>query len=285
MTLINLFYKPLLSDVGTSFPNLFQRLWVPAVTASTCPLYGFKCPTDEPCDCDRICSNGEFVPFHVMPNEPIYLTDRQLSPGTYCLPKGIGNCNQKTSYHVFSLTGWKCISRNTALYRDESLSACQNEDALDNSQNVLWDNLLNLPARDIENPYEVLADGTTLRYKCHCDSLDIRGKKLVATLPFVCSVDYCVRDFMNPHPHMGFTGSKCECGVYLHADPTDEMSPCVAELMQVKDDQFVGRVECMSNFSWQKSAIFCPKDRDVLSFNVPVMGGTSERAFLTKQLK
>ncbi|GFR04663.1 uncharacterized protein TNCT_623511 [Trichonephila clavata] len=134
---VNLFYKPWLYDVKSKLPSLFTGSWVSSISRSTCPLYGFKCPTDEPCDCSQMCSNGDFVPFQVLPKDKIFLMDQHLTPGMYCLPRGIGNCNQKTSYHVFSLTGWKCIPRHQTLYQEQTLVACHHEEAEDNSKKCI----------------------------------------------------------------------------------------------------------------------------------------------------
>lgn len=224
-----------------------------------------------------MCGIGEYVPFRVMENETIYLMDQQLSPGTYCLPKGIGNCNQKTSFHVFSAAGWTCVPRNTSIFQD----ACHNEEAANNEQNVLWDYSKNEPAKDVENPYETMSDGS-LRYRCQCGSKDIRGKRLVPTLPFVCSVDYCVQDIPNSIPLMKFKDSKCECGPYLHATDREE-SPCVVERTRVeRNTTLVGRVDCMADFSWKKRPIFCPKEEGALSFTTFFLHGESFTDFIKK---
>ncbi|GFX02781.1 uncharacterized protein TNCV_4437631 [Trichonephila clavipes] len=275
VTLVNLFYKPWWYDVKSKLPSLFTGSWVSSIARSTCPLYGFQCPNDEPCDCSQMCSNGDFVPFQVLPKDKIFLMDQHLTPGTYCLPRGIGNCNQKTSYHVFSLTGWKCIPRHQTLYQEQTLVACHHEEAEDNSKNVLWDHLLQKPATEVENPYETLADGKTLRFQCQCNSVDILGKPMLSVLPFVCSSDYCIKDFLNPLPIMGYRNSKCECGPNLHLDPNDETSPCVVERSRVENGVFIGAVECMTNFSWKKNSIFCPHDEGMLNFSTPVLSSNS----------
>ncbi|GFU47110.1 SF3 helicase domain-containing protein, partial [Nephila pilipes] len=267
VTLVNLFYKPWLRNVQPTIPHLLKGSWVSSITRSTCPLYGFKCPTDEPCDCAQMCSNGDFVPFRVLPKDPIFLMDQNLMPGTYCLPRGIGNCNQKTSYHVFSLAGWTCIPRNQTLYQDQTLIACHHEEAADNTKNILWDHLLQQPASEVENAYETLADGKTLRYQCQCNSLDILGKPMMSVVPFVCSVDYCIKDILNPLPIMGYENAKCECGPNAHLDPDDDTSPCVVERSRIENNTFIGAVECMTNLSWKKSPIFCPHDEGMLNFS------------------
>lgn len=280
MTVVNLFYKPWIYDTQPTVSQFFQRQLASPITRSTCALYGLKCENDEFCDCAKMCTNGEFVPFRIMPNESIFLMDHKLTPGTYCLPKGIGNCNQKTSYHVFSLTGWKCINRNKSLYHDETMVACKAVGAKDNEKNVLWDYLKNEPAKDIDNPYETLWDGKTLRYRCVCNSLDRRNKRMISVLPFTCSVDYCVTDIFNSLAVMGFENGKCQCGPYPHEDPDDEASPCVMEKTRIENNELVGAVRCMADNAWKKSPIFCPSQADVLSFTTPVMGGDSKNEFV-----
>ncbi|GFQ75135.1 uncharacterized protein TNCT_140251 [Trichonephila clavata] len=81
------------------------------------------------------------------------------------------------------------------LYQEQTLVACHNEEAEDNSKIVFWNYLLQKPATEVDNPYETLADGKTLRFQCQCNSLDILGKPMMSVLPFVCSADYCIKDF------------------------------------------------------------------------------------------
>lgn len=286
MSIVNLFYKPWIYDTQPKISQFFQRHFASPITRSTCALYGLKCKDDEVCDCANLCTNGEFVPFRVMPNESIFLMNHQLTPGTYCLPKGIGSCNQKTSYHVFSLTGWKCMNRNKSLYQDERLIACKSAEARDNELNVLWDHLKNEVAKDIDNPYETLGDGKTLRYQCSCNSIDLRNQVMISALPFTCSVDYCIANISNPLPNMGFKHGKCECGVYPHEDPNDKTSPCVMERQRVEKDELHGVVSCMTNDAWKKSPIYCPSESGILTFTTSAMGGNSKDDFLaTMKLK
>ncbi|GFQ88145.1 SF3 helicase domain-containing protein [Trichonephila clavata] len=83
VTLVNLFYKPWLYDVKSKLPSRFTGSWLSSISRSTCPLYGFKCPTDEPCECSQMCSNGDFVPFQVLPknlfNGPAFNSRNVLS--------------------------------------------------------------------------------------------------------------------------------------------------------------------------------------------------------------
>ncbi|GBN19691.1 hypothetical protein AVEN_261776-1 [Araneus ventricosus] len=274
VTLANLFYKPWIYDAQPKVSQFFRNQIASPIARSTCPLYGLKCANDELCDCARMCTNGEFVPFRVLPNEPIFLMDHRLTAGTYCLPKGIGSCNQKTSYHVFSLTGWKCVNRNKSLYNEDVLVACKSERARDAEYNILRDRKENGPAKEIEDPYETL-DGKLARFFCQCKSRDLRGHRMVSVLPFTCSEDYCITNIANPATVMGYKGGKCECGVYPHLDPDDEASPCVMERTRVEKDDFIGVVKCMTDDAWEKSPIFCPSGDGVLTFKTPAMGGKS----------
>ncbi|KAG8172720.1 hypothetical protein JTE90_003909 [Oedothorax gibbosus] len=115
---------------------------------------------------------------------------------------------------------------------------------------------MNQPAQDIDNAYELLPDGETQRYRCKCDSLF--GKPMVESIPFVCLVDYCIKDISQPLRNMGFSGSGCECAIYPHQDPNDLKSPCVLESTRVDQNVFTGRVDCTSEKSWVRKSIFCP---------------------------
>lgn len=255
--MVNLYYKPNLTTENKII-NWFQNIIDP-VAKFNCPLQGMKCPSEEQCDCNSLCNNGEYVPFHIkLDNEQrIYVMDKKLSPGTYCLPKGVETCNLKTNYHVYSLAGWSCIPLNEAIFKRDKKHACKNEEAVDNNLNVLWDFKLNKEADyKIDDYYEPHENG--LRYQCICGSNSIDGTPMVSVFPFVCSVDYCLRDIVNPLPFMGWNGEICECGPYFHLDPNDKKSPCRRELSRVENDTFVGRVDCMSKNSFLKQSLFCP---------------------------
>ncbi|GFT95444.1 hypothetical protein NPIL_484361 [Nephila pilipes] len=64
-------------------------------------------PMDEPCDCAQMCSNGHFVPFRVLPKDPIFngpefvAWDLLSSTGIEIVTK---------EYHVFSLSGMDVYS-------------------------------------------------------------------------------------------------------------------------------------------------------------------------------
>ncbi|GFS31573.1 uncharacterized protein NPIL_30991 [Nephila pilipes] len=198
VTLVNLFYKPWLRNVQPTIPHLLKGSWVSSITRSTCPLYGFKCPTDEPCDCAQMCSNGDFVPFRVLPKDPIFLMDQNLLPGTYCLPRGIGNCNQKTSYHVFSLAGWTCIPRNQTLYQDQTLIACHHEEAAI-IQKYFVGSFTSATCLGGGKCIRNAGGWKNITISMSCNSLDILETHDVV-VPFVCSVDYCIKDILNPLP-------------------------------------------------------------------------------------
>ncbi|GFX56574.1 uncharacterized protein TNCV_5034931 [Trichonephila clavipes] len=77
--------------------------------------------TTSPAIAAKCVPTGILFRFKYYPKDKIFLMNQHLTPGTYCLPRGIGNCNQKTSYHVFSLTWWKCIPRQQTLYQEQTL--------------------------------------------------------------------------------------------------------------------------------------------------------------------
>lgn len=275
-SLINIFYKPWLFDIQFLVPNAFSPLQGTGVTISTSSLYGYKCPSEQVCDCGTL--NGDLVSFQVLENESIYVMDRQLTPGTYCVPRGVGNCNQRTSFQIFSSTGWHCVPRTY------NPLACKSDEALDNSQNRVWDYVLQKEVTQMENPYELMKDGKTLRYRCKCDSLDAHGRHMVSSLPFVCSVDYCIKEFPKVLPGMGFTGTECNCLLYNHKNPLDKKSPCVNEYSRVENGKLLGRVDCTSNISLKKHAIFCPPTDGVLKFETKIETNLNIANYLHKMV-
>lgn len=270
VTLFNLFYKPWIQL--SKYHHILPESWFSShpVYTSLCPIHGFKCPTSESCDCSDYCSNGQaYDPYRVQKGEKMFVLDRQLTPGTYCLPKGAGECYEVTTYPVFSLTGWSCISHNESIYRENQLLACQYEGAQDSKLNNLWDYKLNRKAnhQEIDDYYELLP-GKMFRYRCKCESKDELGKQLVEALPFTCAPDYCIRDIPNPLPSMGWNKDTrtCDCLVYDHKNPLDPTSPCVAQVTKIEQNKLVGRVECTTNTIWKKNRFFCPNEEGVLSF-------------------
>lgn len=224
------------------------------VTLSLGSLYGIRCPDPERCDCTAL---GRFEPFDVLQGEAIYVMNRQLAPGRYCLPSGVSHCNHNTSYQLFTASGWKCVPRMT------HATLCHSEHAKDNTQNVLWDYANHQKAADPLHVYEKLSDGGW-RYRCKCGSKDQWNRRMVSSTPWTCSVDYCVREIWNVTPGMGFDGSQCNCGTAVHEDPDDKTSPCQLENSQVVDSKFIGRVECTNEASVTKHGLFCPSGERVL---------------------
>lgn len=262
--MINLYYKPNLTDKDRLI-NLFERVVNP-ISKSICPLQGFKCPSGEPCDCNKFCSNGnEFVLSHITNHdERIYVMNKKLTPGTYCLPKGVDKCNLKANYHVFSLAGWSCLPLNQVVFKGDKKKACKNEEAENDDLNVLWDYLKNEEAGDnIDDYYEPL--GQNLRYRCNCGSKSLDGTPMISIFPFMCLADYCLRDIPNPLPFMGWNGKHCVCGPYFHLDSNDKTSPCRREKSRVENENFTGRVDCMTENSFLKQTLICPTtDRELI---------------------
>lgn len=264
-TLVNLYHKPYLADPGQPLPWI--RSFVHPVAKSACALQGFRCASDEDCDCEALCRNGKALePFRVLEDDRIYVMNRRLAPGTYCLPRGVGECDLRTSHHIFSLAGWSCLGKNDDVFRRSKRAACQSEEASEGERNVLWDYRKNEPAgEDVEDYYE--RHGGDLRYRCRCDSLSLDGTRMLSVFPFVCSVDYCLRDFEGrPTSLMGWNGRECECGPYHHVDPDDPTSPCRAAVTRIEGEALVGHVGCMSEGSFVPRPLLCPTDDRFLSF-------------------
>lgn len=277
VTLVNLYYKPYLTDRDQPLNWLMSH----PISKTACALQGFQCPSDEMCDCEKFCNNGsDYVPFKILDeNDRVYVLNQKLSPGTYCLPKGIGKCNLKTSYHVFSLAGWSCIGINDDIFKKNKKKACKNEEAQDNSLNILYDYQKNERAADyIENYYEMFQN--KLRYGCKCESKSLDNTRMISIFPFVCLVDYCLRDISNPTPTMGWNGSECDCGPYVHADSNDKTSPCRTFASTIEKNVLKGRVDCMTKKSFVKQPLICPTDNGLLTFKEYFMKGNEPQKFV-----
>lgn len=278
VTLINLYYKPYLIDRNQPLNWLLTH----PISKTACALQGFQCPSDEMCDCEKFCSNGkDFVPFRILSeDERIYVLNQKLSPGAYCLPKGVGKCNLKTSYHVFTLAGWSCIGINDDIFKKDKKKACQNEEAQDNNLNMLYDYKEGKDAGDnIENYYELYQN--KLRYNCQCNSRSLDNTPMISIFPFVCSVDYCLRDLINPAPSLGWNGNECKCGPYPHLDSNDRTSPCRSHISKIETkNKLIGRVECMTKDSFVKQSLICPTSDGLVVFNTHIMDGNTPENFI-----
>ena len=246
------------------------------ISKSSCAYQGFKCPSDELCDCEQICSNGkDFVPYRILDEMKgrIFVMNQKLVTGTYCLPKGAENCDLKTSYHIFSRAGWSCVDVNTDIFARHKMRACKNEEAQDNSLNVIYDHLENrnvLDPEKIENYYETLPGQDVLRYRCVCDSLALDGTPMISVFPYVCSVDFCLRDIPDSSITKGmgwdFQKEECHCGPYQHLNPQDLTTPCRMYASGIKNHELTGRVDCMKETFFQKYSLICPPGDEKITF-------------------
>lgn len=276
-----MYHKPHFTD--QDHPLNWIGKFIEPITKSICPLQGFKCPSNKPCDCEKYCSNGkELIHFQVMDDtERVYIMNQKLAPGTYCLPKGIGKCNLKTSYHVFSLAGWSCLGLNDEVFKGDKKTACKSEEAQNNDLNILYDYLKNKEAEDnIDDYYESLKND--LRYRCKCDSKSLDNTRMISVFPFICSVDFCLRDIPNPLQFMGWDGEKCECGPYPHLISNDETSPCRKDVTRVEREELIGRVDCMNKKSFVKHALICPNEDSQIKFKEKIFFGNDPRTFVEK---
>lgn len=284
VTLVNLYYKPHLGD-HVQPPLHWIQSFVNPVAKTACAHQGFKCKSEEACDCEKLCANGkEFVPFQIVEGDRIYVMNQKLTPGTYCLPRGVDKCNLKTSYHVFSLAGWSCIGISDDIFKRNKKRACKNEEAQDNSLNVLWDYLENQEAGDdIDNYYEMYQN--KYRYGCKCGSRSLDDSPMISPFPFVCLVDYCLRNFENPTPLMGWTGEKCECGSYFHEYFWDETTACKREYTRIEKEELIGQVDCMTKDSFIERSLICPTDDNLVVFKEYFFKGKKLRDFVDALVK
>lgn len=263
ISIYNIFYKPSIYKLFNGNKKLSNFIDLPDVLDSDgklfCSINGYKCQ-NERCDCKSICK-GEYNKFIIHPDENVVMFNEKLSPGTYCLPRGLENCNGQTSIPIYSVNGWMCISKNPAIWNKNSFIACQNPYAEDNSLNVLMDTKNNTPVTNqiIDNFYEIY--NGKLRYQCSCNSLDKNGNKLIPLndIPFKCMSDYCLSKL---HYKRGIPGwndntKQCDCGHLMHENPNDLTSPCVEETFKLNNNIFSGAINCMSLNSLQEYAIYC----------------------------
>lgn len=273
LTLINMYYKPYLTDNDQPIKWL-KNITYP-ISKSSCAYHGFKCPSDELCDCQQICSNGQdFVPYRILDNMKgrIFVMNQKLVAGTYCLPKGAENCDLKTSYHIFSRAGWTCLNVNNDIFANHKMRACKNEEAQDNSLNNVYDYLMNknVDHEKIENYYEKLPGQDVFRYRCKCDSLALDDTSMISVFPFVCSVDFCLRDIPKNKIVKGmgwdFQKEECQCGPYPHMNLNDRTTPCRMYISKMDNNELTGRVNCMKETSFQKYPLICPPGEGKIIF-------------------
>lgn len=268
ITFINLFYKePIFNyySIKTQDEFIHDSIF-DSMKTKLCPIQGFKCSNIEFCDCAKLCGYN-YIKFNVGKTDSIYVMSRKLGPGTYCLPSGIHDCNFQTSIPMFSTTGWSCIPLNSTIFGTNEMIACKNEEAADNSLNILWDTVENKPAEDVENYYE------PNRYRCKCRSKTVDGiaQITLSQLPFRCVTDYCLKDIKDPLPGMGWNGQYCDCLLYKNANENDKTSPCVMEASELKDNLYTASIKCMTKDSITYSPIFCPGDEEILNYLVPIV--------------
>lgn len=246
---------------------------------------GYKCKNPL-CNCAK--HHLEKVTILDDKEEHIILYDKKLASGTYCLPEGSFNCNLKSSILLFTNSGWLC--QNKPLWKNNHRTACKSSKAANNNLNRLEDVSLGTPSlpENIDNVYETLSDGTTFRYQCKCDSLDLRGNKMVHIIPFKCSQDYCIKDLQNVAPSLGWNREKkiCECGPYPHKDPNDLTSPCLKEMgsyYHEGEKTLYGKLECITRQTVNMNTyVYCPSDatKDTLSFTKKILASDDPFDFL-----
>lgn len=285
VTLFNLFYKTYLFS-----PKPHQKMIVTDLedTMNTlCPIQGFKCPDEIPCDCEQMCVNGhQFESFQVMSDDMVYVMNERVEPGTYCLPKGFEKCNEKTSIRMFSLTGWSCFHRNSTLFHSYRYEPCKSSQAKNNELNVLWDYALDKEVDlTLEKFYEKV--GSDLRYRCKCDSKSLQGKRMLSILPFTCSEDYCL-EFIRPEfilQDMGWNGSACQCGLYPHIDPNDKLSACMEEDSRFQRNTFIGKVAQMTEKSFLPQPFVRPSEDTDWMYLVDVRPGKDPLKYVESKIE
>lgn len=269
ISIYNLFYK-------SSIYRLFQLnkkptnfLDLPTILYSDdklfCSISGYKCENDL-CDCKTIC-NGQYNKFKIYPDENVVMFNEKLSPGTYCLPKGLEHCNMQSSYPIYSANGWICLPKNPSIWSRNHFIACQHSYAQDNSLNVLLDLKENkvVTGEDIKDFYE-LHNGK-LRYQCNCASNDKSGNKLINLdeFPFKCFSDYCLLKLRLNRKIPGWNNvtKECDCGNLLHENPNDFTSPCIDGINELNGVTLTSSTICKNKISLYDHPIICNTKNDI----------------------
>lgn len=240
VTIISMFLKPIIkpflfnSETIRNDDDDFGNVYNPEFLYHKlfCPVTGYKCENSN-CDCKELCGNN-FQKYIVTNDQKnLYLSTLHLEPGTYCLPQKSSNeCNQYTSYNVYNLQGWSCISKYPHLFAGKSILACKSNYAKNNNDNFLWDNLLKSEVKEMQSdPFE--RDGDKYRFECKCHSLDYMNNpmKTLKLFPFTCVSDYCLRNIYQA-ADAGYneeTGN-CECNSGMHEFHNDPTSACIPSL-------------------------------------------------------
>lgn len=263
ITIFNLFFKQDLRklfnpkysvDILGTIPNPFNPY-----DKVFCSIYGFKCP-DTNCICSNYCK-GEYEKVNVYENEQFILFNEQLTPGTYCLPKGALECYSKSTIPIYSANNWVCVNKNSTVWKNNMMSACQNAFSENNQLNYLIDlKTGDKVGTDIKDFYEMY--NGKLRYECFCGSKDKKGNKMITLdeVPFTCVSDYCLSNFKNANLNIGWDPiqKQCNCQQYAHENPNDLTSPCIDVKVGINSQHtFIGAVKCTHKTSFQEEVLHC----------------------------
>lgn len=273
ISIYNIFYK---ANIYTLF-NLNKKsskfLELPSVLYSDgklfCSITGYKCK-DETCDCKSIC-NTQYNKFKIYPGENIVMFNEQLLPGTYCLPKGFEYCNVKTSIPIYSISGWICISKNPSIYDTNTIIACKNAYATDNSKNYLIDlkEHKEITMESVNDFYEKY--NGEMRYQCACNSTDRAGNLLInlKDIPFKCLSDYCLSKLYSIRGIPGWNNitKQCDCGHLSHQNPNDLTSHCINAEIEMKGNIVTNVAYCTNETSIINYPIVCNSNNNTGTLN------------------
>lgn len=290
MTLVNVYHRQELKTLLRSTRPDVYRLFSTGVDIYDpfdtlfCSMKGFKCENRN-CHCAHYCK-GNYAKYHIYESDEVIISNERLTPGTYCLPRGLDACNTKTTRPIYSVNGWQCINKNSAVWKGDVQIACQSHLARNNAENYIYDHKYNVEADQRVTDYFEVYNGT-LRYGCKCNSLDLRGNRMLALdeIPFTCVTDYCLKNISNS----GLVGwdpvtKTCDCSGFPHEVANDLTSPCASVRSRVRNDVLVGQVPCQNLSSFEPKAIRCPMYRgtdNFISFETRVGGHSNPLDFIS----
>lgn len=215
------------------------------ITANKCqesPILIGNSKRFENSDCILTCLNDKAEMFNVENDQKIYFKNKLLEPGTYCTLNNRPECNMNTSIALMTVNSVQCLPRFPNLLGGDygtNIIACNNK-TISNQNNVLWDNLKNVPVDPwltfIQNENERMDNGE-FRFSCRFDGVDEKLNKYIEHPKnrFHPISNYCANLIYNAHPDVKTVFENdsfyCDCGDFnktrvKHLYEDDIKSPC-----------------------------------------------------------
>lgn len=202
-------------------------------------------------NCVQTCLNKDAKMFYVEEDHTIYFNNNRLTSGSYCTLTKRPECNMHSSIALMTINSVECSSRFPNIYGGEygtTIVACNNK-AINNQDNILWDNLTNTPVDPwttiISDENERLDDGN-YRFECKFNGLDEKMNKFIPhpRNRFHPIKNYCASLLYNAHPDVKTVFEKdtfkCDCGNEQETRvknlyPENFQSPCSSKTFSTKN--------------------------------------------------